>query len=40
MTTLKIRKDRTAAVLRKLAKGESNGPLRGGCWRLQMLSPG
>jgi transposase len=25
MTTLKIRKDRTAAVLRKLAKGESNG---------------
>src|SRR5262245_66230971 len=25
MTTLKIRKDRTAAVLRKLAKDESNG---------------
>ena len=40
MTTLNIRKDRTAAVLRKLAKDESNGRVARRLLALPMLSPG
>lgn len=39
MATLKIRKDRTAAVLRKLAKDESNGRVARRLLAIAMRSP-
>ena len=36
MEKLKIRKDRTPAVLRKLAKAEPTRASRGACWRSPM----